>query len=1135
MRKIIIGLFCLAMSAGAVTLRKEFKFSPKDFEFTEMDNYLILTGRDMDLTDEPGCPQLPRVPIRVTLPTPARVKNVSVRATGLLELKSKGVIFPVQPPVILSKRNLTDQFCAPNPAVYSSFSPWPEKPWRWTGTGREKGNTVVDLVLFPVRYIGAESKLECYSRFEVTVDYEPLPAANRPVALGPAAFEYVIITAQEFDSIFARLAEWKTQKGVPAVIRHIDWVCSNFSGRDDAERLRNYLKTLPDSGVSWVLLGGDVGLIPFRKAFAMESEGYIHEREDSLPCDQYYADLDGDWDLNGNNVFGEVADSVDLYPELFVGRAPVNTASEVQGFVNKVLAYEKGTTPQRQKNALFFAEVMWYDPYTDGGRHKDKLEARSFSSGYTVTKLYQRLGNLSRSAVMSALRSGQNFSNHDGHGWIDVMSCGYSYLRTPDAETITNSYYGVLYSIGCWTTAFDYNSIGEAFVANPKGGTVATIGHSSYGWGSPGNPGFGYSDRFDDRFWFEVLNQGNQRIGSALANAKAFFVPFSRGENVYRWHQYQTNLMGDPEMPIWTKVPETLTVTAPAEIPVGSARILITVTNKGKPVANALVCLMQGNESYSKGKTNSAGQVWLTSNAENLENFTLTVTANNYLPDITTIPVTTGAFINLAGWEVNDSLGNNDRVPNPGEPLFLTVVIHNAGDSVAAPTSLILRAWDSVVVTDSIEVLSGGLAPQESIRLVNGFSVNIPASAQDGKLLRLELIDSANNRKFNPSLLVGCPELRIERYFWVQPPALPGEDKKLRVVVENQGWGWGHSVVGRINSLDGNLTVLGPESIIIGAVAPKSKSVPVDTFLVSIKLDCPGSYLAPVEFKLNCESYSFSDTLRLLIGEFGFFDDMENGPGQWSHEGTPDLWHLSSYRKRSGSYSWYCGEESNHRYLDNINCWLQTVPFMVAENCSLRFWRWFQVPNYGVDGIYLIIQRPTSAETLDFIGTGGALGGEVLGIESDWFEETYDLSWLPVGETIQVCFAFKSDGDGLRGEGFYIDDVAVTGGEGPAVILTTEPEKPIPVSLLVYPNPFRNHLQINLTGVLEKEITGAIYDISGRMVREVRLITNNGTANGSWNGADEAGNKVSAGVYFFTLRVSGRRLCQKVVLNAGKR
>ena len=44
-------------------------------------------------------------------------------------------------------------------------------------------------------------------------------------------------------------------------------------------------------------------------------------------------------------------------------------------------------------------------------------------------------------------------------------------------------------------------------------------------------------------------------------------IAYSREANVYRWHQYELNLLGDPEMPVWTDIPRVLTVTLPHSVP----------------------------------------------------------------------------------------------------------------------------------------------------------------------------------------------------------------------------------------------------------------------------------------------------------------------------------------------------------------------------------------------------------------------------------------------------------------------------------------------------------------------------------------------------------------------------------------
>ena len=108
------------------------------------------------------------------------------------------------------------------------------------------------------------------------------------------------------DTVFQRLADWKTKKGIKTEIRTTDWILANYTGEDDPAAIRNYLKTLPDSSVKYVLLGGDTDIIPCRFAYAMScSAGIQPGREDTMPSDLYYADLQGSWDLDNDGSYGE--------------------------------------------------------------------------------------------------------------------------------------------------------------------------------------------------------------------------------------------------------------------------------------------------------------------------------------------------------------------------------------------------------------------------------------------------------------------------------------------------------------------------------------------------------------------------------------------------------------------------------------------------------------------------------------------------------------------------------------------------------------------------------------------------------------------------------------------------------------
>jgi len=82
------------------------------------------------------------------------------------------------------------------------------------------------------------------------------------------------------------------------------------------------------------------------------------------------------------------------------------------------------------------------------------------------------------------------------------------------------------------------------------------------------------------------------------------------------------------------------------------------------------------------------------------------------------------------------------------------------------------------------------------------------------------------------------------------------------------------------------------------------------------------------------------------------------------------------------------------------------------------------------------------------------------------------------------------------------------------------------------PNPATNglaHISFNIAEPTKANIK--IYDASGKLVKTlVNGMMNTGTYNLTWNGTDELNNKVSDGIYFYTLETANHKLTKKLVL-----
>jgi hypothetical protein len=200
-------------------------------------------------------------------------------------------------------------------------------------------------------------------------------------------YKYVIITSSDLVSAFEPLKNQKISKLGSAEIFTVSGITSTYSGVDTQEKIRNFIKDYYNNhGTEWVLLGGDVEIVPHRGCYGKvySTSGWVID--ENIPCDLYYSDLDGSWNADGDSIWGEVEDNVDLLWDVAVGRAPVNTATEATNFVNKALTYEQNPPLGYLMNAELTA--YWLDASTNEAVLKDYIES-NYLTTYTVTKDYE--------------------------------------------------------------------------------------------------------------------------------------------------------------------------------------------------------------------------------------------------------------------------------------------------------------------------------------------------------------------------------------------------------------------------------------------------------------------------------------------------------------------------------------------------------------------------------------------------------------------------------------------------------------------------------------------------------------------------------------------------------------------------
>ncbi len=1162
-------------------------FSRGDLEILGVSGYDHIFLKGCDLTDQVGKPQLPVFIHHVALPEGAVITDVKVIETRDVLLPGRYNPYPVQPPAILGIPGRTmplPEFVEPDRAVYASGAPYPVRIVEPAGSGRVGDATIGAVLVHPLTYRPDDGRLVFHDSVEFEVEYElsgyrmlrrnrVLPenqalmrdmqrallgddVVSRRVesgsgvlhSVGEDDYPYVVITSSELRNSFRPLVDWKTRKGVRAMVVTTEYIDQNFTGVDRAERVRNFIiDAYQNSGAQWILLGGDIDIVPNRIAWAMECEAGFSPDEDDSQADLYFSDLDGTWDENTNGTYGEVEDDIEMYPDVIVARASVENISEAEAFVAKLLAYERTPTPDYQTSMLMAAEILWDNPYTDAGIGADRLDSLYIPPRFDpITKLYQSLGNENVGAVIDALNEGQNIFNHDGHCWYNYMSMGQGGLDNQDMDDLVNGERnGILYSIGCWPGAFDYDCAAEHFITNSDGGGIGFIGNSRYGWGSPGNPGFGYSERFVDRFYYNMFIDGIERPAVALALSKSYYVSRAQAENVYRIHEYQVNLLGDPEMTLWTDIPRPAIVSHPDTV-VGVEQVIpISVRTVDGPVADATVCVM-GNSIYQVGRTDLAGTVTLSSVPASEESLLVTVTGRHLIPYEGTIRVLgNGPRAAIATVAVSDSIGNGDSFLNPGEIVNLSIGVMNTGTDNLAGVEAVLDLQDEYCTLIDVVETFGDIAVGDTAFGESGVRLQIDAGCPSGHFISIPaLLSDSGGHVWSGSIsfIVREPTLSCLDYVLDDTQAGdadslldPGETATLRILVGNSGQGNAFDVTANVTSLSSDVVVTGsPQAL--GTLSPGSEHIV--EFGISANTGSPAPSFPAVVLELSdIEDHSLADTIRVTVGTERLDDDFESGEGRWTHEGSRDEWHLSTLNPHSGDYSWYCGNETSRRYQNFTNASLNPPAVFVAPNGRFSFWCDYEVTIYGVDGIYVEANDGYGWDKLDFIGSGGALDS-LLNISSVWHRESYDLSHYPVGTRLQLRLRFSSDNVDID-EGFYIDDVSSncpvdtsTTGIGDGGV------RSIPKAFALsqnYPNPFNPSTTISFA-LPERvgedcRVSLAVYDMRGRRIRTlVDSDLEPGDYSVVWNGMDDRGRAVSSGIYLYTLKSGGVEFTRKMTV-----
>ncbi|MCK5595959.1 MAG: hypothetical protein KAJ04_00795, partial [Candidatus Eisenbacteria sp.] len=478
MRKRVLTsvLVCCALGyaacSGAALTTATASFEPSDISFEANRSFHNVLVDGCVTLSEVGEPDLPVRILRFVIPADTRVEDVVSSCGGVVELPGTHRVAPAQPG---APTGVTPEWVEPAARVYSSDALFPAVRVEYLGDGYLGGHRIASVAVHPLQYAPLSGRL--FLATDISVELTLVQGADRSEPRGRlstrsdetyrrlvrsmvvnpedvldgrsahtatdsdaegflprytpslegSGVEYVIITCEAFESRFQDFADWKTRLGVPAVVRTLSWIDQNYTGGVDLpERIRFFIKDAYSSwGTTYVLLGGDTGIVPERRIKSLYQGGAM------IPADIYFSSLEGDWNDDGDELFGEgwggldaPGDSADLYPDVFVGRAPVWDIVELDTFISKCRAYVEEPQVHFTDRNLFLAEVLF--PYDwesgdfslDGATHVMEPISGLFPGDVHLSKLYDNYYDfpesspLNSSVSIDSLEAGYNIAFH---------------------------------------------------------------------------------------------------------------------------------------------------------------------------------------------------------------------------------------------------------------------------------------------------------------------------------------------------------------------------------------------------------------------------------------------------------------------------------------------------------------------------------------------------------------------------------------------------------------------------------------------------------------------------------------------------------------------------------------------------
>jgi hypothetical protein len=415
-----------------------------------------------------------------------------------------------------------------NNVITSEISePYPENWYDYeirVGLKNNEKSLIIDTYFYPVSYHSKDGTISWAKEVEITVEYEP--TQNSPVL--KEGYDFIILTADNFYEELNPLVDHKISRDISTKIVKLSEVKNGayfpVTGNDDAEKVKYFIyQAAAEEGWNTknVMLVGNKDKFPTRETHVKVSS----DDKEIFVSDLYYADIlmyneetqeyeFCDWDSNDNKIYAEYkwdtgTDSMDLEPDVSIGRLAANDEEEVTTVVNKIITYEN--TEAYTQNWFYNMVYCGGDSFIDEQDDEEGILEGEYVNEHVMeimdafipkkmwasNDILRKTNPSGVSSISKAISEGCGFVDFSGHGNTDVWATHphlndniwiptpFGQYHSTNIEDLTNGdKLPVVVTGACSVSKFskDTTCFSWTFLSTSGGGAIGTFGATGLGY-----------------------------------------------------------------------------------------------------------------------------------------------------------------------------------------------------------------------------------------------------------------------------------------------------------------------------------------------------------------------------------------------------------------------------------------------------------------------------------------------------------------------------------------------------------------------------------------------------------------------------------------------------------------------------